>query len=654
MPYLVNSFAVFDTCLVRLHARPLDQLFALAALAVPGVTGEAGREDRHEFVRLRLRAEEEARSRAGLEAAGLGMVYERFPAANPWGLDPEHLHATELEMALKDVRPAPVVLDLVRGLIRRGERVVYISDSLLPGHALRRLLETHGFAGEVYTAGELGKRKSTGSLYRHVLAAQSVEAGEMVHSGADPVLDVRIPKSVGMAVRPHPEARFTAHEEHLLSLHRACTPEHSRVVAVSRLARLRDAPRDDLLQVRALAASVAAPALTAFTAWAMADCSRRGGERLYFLAREGEVLQRLAKELRPVAGGPEPRYLLGSLAAWTAPLLSVLSREDLDWLARSGPQPGPTRLLARLSLTPEELLRASGRSMPRLLSENPLAGADLDLLWELLDSPGARLLLADKAGHARELLLAYLAQEGALERSRLCVADMGWTLFTQRALREVLKGSGVEVEGWYFGLASRRLGRMEAGAHHAWFMERAAQARPGTLESVLFRATALMERAFSRPGHGRVLGYERAGGGIKPVLGPEPAGGEFTQEIQETALAFARGLAESGWGEEIVQALMETARESLRHFLLEPDNGLARAVAALPGPAGPPGPFERPLLRRLTVPDVFRAWLWGLGYRVAPGKPPLWIEGSVALSPAWLRPYLRRPRLLSLLRAYFP
>jgi len=653
MPHLVYSFSIFDTCLVRMHARPLDQLFALAALAVPGASGEASREDRHEFVRMRLRAEDQTRERVGLEAAGLGLVYERFPRDNPWGLSPEHLYSTELEMALKDARPVPAVLERVRGHIRRGERVVYISDSILPGPALRRLLESHGFAGEVYSAGELGKRKSTGSLYRHVLAAESVEPGEMVHAGADPVLDARVPKSMGLAVRPFPEARLTSHEEHLLSLQRACDPEHSRVVAASRLARLRASSDPGLPRTRAFAASVAAPALTAFTAWAMADAGKRGVERLYFLAREGEVLHRLAQVLRPVTGGPEPRYLLGSLSAWTAPLLSVLTREDLRWLASPGQAPGqarrPSKLLAKLSLTPEELLRASGRSMPRLLSDKPLTEDDLDLLWELLDSPGARLLLADKAGAARNLLLDYLEREGALAGGTLAVADMGWTLFTQRALREVLSGRGVEVEGWYFGLASRRLGRMEAGAHHAWFMERAAQALPGTLESVLFRGAGLMERAFTRAGHGRVLGYERVGGVVRPLLGPEPPGGEFTREVQETVLAFARGLAGSGWGQETVRALMDTARESLRRFLVEPDHCLARAVAEIPGPDDP----ARPLMRRLTLSDVARAWLVGLGRRIPPRKPPQWIEGSAALSAAWLRPYLRRPRLMSLLRGYF-
>ena len=193
---------------------------------------------------------------------------------------------------------------------------------------------------------------------------------------------------------------------------------------------------------------------------------------------------------------------------------------------------------------------------------------------------------------------------------------------------------------------------MEAGPHHALFMERAAQALPGSLESVLFRNVRLMERAFTRSGHGRVLGYERLSGSsglVRPVLGPEPPGADFTKEIQETALAFASALVGGGWGEETFSALQDTSRESLRLFLLEPDNAQARAVAELPGLDGD----DQAILRRLGLLDVFRAWLGGVGLRLPARKPPRWIEGSAALSAAWLRPYLRSPRLLSLLRAHF-
>lgn len=644
---VVYSFSVFDTCLLRMHARPLDQLFSLAARVLPG---PASREDQHEFVRMRLRAEEEARDNAGLEKTLLGMVYERFPKNNPWELDPEILYSTELDLTLSDARPVSAMLERVRGHIRRGERVVYITDSILPGAALRRLLESHGFAGEIYAGGELGKRKSTGSLFRHLLAGESIDPVELAHCGSDPVLDVRIPKSMGISVFPFPEARFTPHEEYLLSLHRASAPDSSRVVAVGRLSRLRSEPGEGMRPVRDFAASVVAPVLTAFTAWAMVDAGRKGADRLYFLAREGQILHRLAQALRPVTGGPEPRYLMGSLSAWTAPLLSGLSRADLEWLTAAGQSRRPADVLAKLSLSPEELLNTSGRRMPGLLSDEPLSKHGLDELWELVDSPGSRRLLASKSAQARELLLEYLEQEGALDKGVLAVADMGWTLFTQRALRDLLAQRGVEVEGWYFGLASHRLGRMEAGGHHALFMERAAQAAAGSLEAVLFRNIRLMERAFTRAGHGRVLGYERHGEEVRPVLGPDPPGAEFTREIQETALEFAKVLAGSGWGEAAFEALLETARDSLRRFLVEPSNSHARVVASLPDQED----SGAIVLRRITLGDVAKAWLNGLGFSVTPGKPPLWIEGSAALSSAWLRPYVQRPRLMSLLRTYFP
>lgn len=647
MAVLVHSFSVFDCCLVRLHARPLDQLFALAARVLPG---EGGREDQHEFVRLRLLAEDEASQGHGLEAAGLGAVYDRFPPGNPWGLDPEALYASELDLALADARAVPGMLERARGHIRRGERVVYVTDSILPGPSLRRLLEAHGFAGEVYCAGDLGKRKATGSLYRHVLAAESLEPGQLAHTGSHTLGDVRVPKGMGIRVSAFPEARFTTHEEHLLSLFRASAPEPSRVVACARLARLRGEPPAGLAGVRGFAASVAAPALTAFAAWAMAGARERGAGRLYFLAREGELPFLLAKRLHPVTGGPEPRYLMGSLAAWNAPLLADITRRDLDWLAAGNPGASPVEFLERLSLTPEELLGASGRNMPALYSGKPMEPEDLDALWELLAAPPARELLADRALAASERLVRYLEQEGALEQGVLAVADLGWTLSTQRALRAVLARRGVEVEGWYFGLGAGRMGRMEAGAHHALYMERAALAQPGSLEAVLFRNIPLMERAFSPASHGRVLGYKERAGRVEPQVGPAPAGAVQAGEIRETALAFADALAGSGWGREALEALQDTARESLRRFLVDPDNCQARAVASLPGV----DESGRPLLRRLGPLDAARAWLHSLGLGIAPRRPPRWIEGSAALSAAWIRPYLRRPRLMALLRAHFP
>lgn len=646
MPALVYSFSVFDTCLTRLYARPLDQLFALAARVLPG---PREREDQHEFVRMRLRAEEEARDGPGLEAAGLGMVWERFPRDNPWGLDPEELFSTELAMALKNTHAVPPVLERVRGHIRRGERVVYVTDSILPGPALRRLLESHGFAGEVYCAGELFKCKYTGSLYRHMLAAESVEPRDLTHRGADPLLDARVPRSMGIAVNPFPQARFTRHEEHLLSLHRSCQPEYSRVVAASRLARLRPESGEEMELARRMAASVAAPALAAFAAWAMDDAGSRGVERLFFLAREGHIPWRLASELKSAVGGPEPRYLMGSLSAWTAPLAASVGRSDLDWLAAEGQSRRPADILAKLKLTPEELLRASGMRMPSLLSDAPLTPRGLDDLYELLDCAASRRLLADKAAEARELLLGYLRGQGALDGPRLAVADMGWTLYTQRSLKMALAATGVEVEGWYFGLAGRRLGRMEAGAHHAMFMERTGQAGPGTLESALFGLIPLVERAFTRAAHGRVLGYERVRDGVRPVLGPDPPGAEFTSEIEETCLSFTRALVAGGFGQDTIQALRESARESLRRFFTEPEPELARAVTILPDD----GKGARPLLRRLGLGDVACAWLSSIGTGVRPGRAPLWLAGSAAISAGWLRPYLRSARLAAMLREYF-
>ena len=641
-----HSFAIFKTCLVDILARPSDQLFALAELVLPH---PASREDRHEFVRLRLAAQERARRERAGQAPGLGLVYERFPEANPWGLNPEALFLNELDLAARCARAVPQVLEEIRRLIQRGERVIYVSDSLLPGSALRRMLEAHGFPGEVYCAGDTGKTKASGALFSQVLATETLKPGELRHRGQDPTADAAVPRSLGIAVEPFPQAGLTRRERGLLDLHRDGDLGRSRIVAASRLARLRGPCPPELLPVRILGADVVAPVLAAFVAWSLRDAGENGVERLYFLAREGQILHGLAQVLQPVMGGPVPGYLMGSLAAWVGPSLGVLSRTDLDWLAGEGQSRRPGDLLAKLSLTPEELLRSAGGNMPELLSDQPLDQAGLKRLWELLETGGARRLLALKAAQAKELLLAYLAGQGALAGDFLAVADMGWTLYTQRALRAALAGQGLDVRGWYFGLSGRRLGRMEAGWHRAMFIEMAATHAPSTLEGLLFRHIPVIEQVFTRASHGRVLGYERANGLVQPALGPEPQGLAFTREIQDTVLAYARNLAESGLSDDLAQTQLDVAQETLRLFLARPEKALARAVAGLSlAEAG-----QNSLVRSMTAMDLARAWLNRWGWPIKPVKAPLWLEGSLAAGQGLAGRVAAWPGIAGLLRAYF-
>ncbi len=662
MPSKVHSFSVFDTCLAGIYARPTDLLFALAGRVLPGQasavpegqphaqpSGLPDREDHHEFVRLRIQAQATAQRVLKQEVVTLNQVYRHFPVDNPWKLDPEHLAASEEDSVIASARPIPGILEQVRRLIQRGERVVYITDSLLPGPVLRRLLEAHGFAGEVYAAGEVGKAKHSGALFRHVLAVEGLEPGGLIHCGGDPVGDDRVPRSMGIRVEPFIDARLTPFEADLVSLHRDCQPAQSRAVAACRLARLRAEVPAELAGLRALAADVVAPVLTAFVAWVLEEAGRAGARKVYFLAREGQILHRLAQVLSPAMNGPEPRYLMGSLAAWVAPGLAGLDRADLEWLAGEGQSRQPAELLAKLSLTAEELLTASGRSLPELLSGAPLTADGLESLWSLLDSEGSKRLLAVKAAKAKALLLEYLEQEGALDSPVLAVADMGWTLSTQRALRRTLEGRSVDILGLYFGLNTRRLARMEAGPHRALFIERAVQAVPGSLDTLLFKNVPVLTRIFTRASHGRVLGYERRGGAVLPVLGPPPSAASHIREVQETVLAYARGLLDGGWSEAAGRALRENAEESLRRFLGSPGRDMARAVAEFPARKGQ----SPPLVRALGARDLAMAWL---SDRLAGGlqasDPPLWLEGSMAVSPRLFQPFLRNRRLLRSLQEY--
>ena len=62
---------------------------------------------------------------------------------------------------------------------------------------------------------------------------------------------------------------------------------------------------------------VAAPLLVPYVLWLLCDARARGLKRLYFVARDGQVLLAIARRLAPRVGfDGELRYLYGSRRSW--------------------------------------------------------------------------------------------------------------------------------------------------------------------------------------------------------------------------------------------------------------------------------------------------------------------------------------------------
>lgn len=195
----------FDTLLLRGADHEEDRIRRLGAAAETAFAAEGLEIPRGAFAATRIAASHavyRSAARTGIEGRHAQMLSLQCLAL---GIDPAWaslLENVEIEQEARDLRPNRPLADLLRDCRREGIRVVAVSDMYLSSDAIGRLLEAAGVADcidRVYASSDHGTSKRQGDLFRLVLAAEGVPAGECLHAGDCRVADFEIPRSRGVA-----------------------------------------------------------------------------------------------------------------------------------------------------------------------------------------------------------------------------------------------------------------------------------------------------------------------------------------------------------------------------------------------------------------------------------------------------------------------
>lgn len=514
--FAVVTCDVFDTALLRRLARPEDVLLALGLRAAAAGLFAGPPEAFREY---RLQAERQARAAA--EAAGhdevrIAEVYARFQACGllPNGVAAEALAALELATE-RAVCTANLPLRAALAARTPGQRLVFVSDTMLPGDWVATLLRDAGYGAdcEVITSADARRSKHTGRLFAHVLERLGCVPGAVVHLGDNPQSDVARPRAQGISAIHLPQP--------------ARPPEPAPLAAAGVLARLAHSHR------RATAATPAAdpgaPALhryatlllLGFTRFVLAEAQRQGIRRIYFLARDGylpwRIAQRMAPGLQAAGLGPgvELTYLHVSRRAIGLPAQA----DDLDTLAEEISQGAQHRPLGEalgfLGVTPEEiapLIQGQGLDPARIV-QPATARAEIAALFAACRAP-----IRARLGERRANALGYLGQQGFLEPGPRLVVDVGWRGSTQEALARLTGLPSGDIRGAYVGLLPQHLRPAVNPANASGYLFGFGHPRP-LLELVL-EGYILFELFFSSP-EATVSHYGRRDGQLEPVLDTE-------------------------------------------------------------------------------------------------------------------------------------
>ena len=112
----------------------------------------------------------------------------------------QHLAQIELDLELQTIQPnkaMKVVFDYVR---KQKKKIIITSDMYLPKEFIARILKKNGYTGydKLIVSCEHGESKATGKLFKSVIKAAGIPAGQILHIGDSVHHDVEMPKEYGL------------------------------------------------------------------------------------------------------------------------------------------------------------------------------------------------------------------------------------------------------------------------------------------------------------------------------------------------------------------------------------------------------------------------------------------------------------------------
>lgn len=300
-----------------------------------------------------------------------------------------------------------------------------------------------------------------------------------------------------------------------------------------------------------VSAGVVGPLLSGYVLWCLERAREAGCRRVCFVARDGEVLLRIAQRLVAASGeeGWDLRYLHGNRRAWLLPSLTGPTVEQVMAVASRGGATSVRSMLEWVSVEPEEIADALARAgQPVGTWDDALPVRRHRAVLAVLTDPAVAALVQARADEAAALAETYLRAQGLLEAEPFAIVEMeghGNVGAMLSALLERLGARPPAVE-CYLALtkAEAAPGRNALG----WVYDAGRATGAVDRGGEAYVATEM----FTAGSHGSVIGYRaEPDGAVVPVL---------------AARENARVLA---WGLERYRALLDRYAEALGSLLAD-------------------------------------------------------------------------------------
>lgn len=246
------------------------------------------------YPKQRLDAEIVARSVPGRSEVTMDMIYEKLTEYS--SEEKIRLKAIEEKCEIDNCVPNHPMIDILRWCRQQGKMIVITTDMYLSRNTIQAILSKLDIDYDyLFVSGEEGVTKRTGKLFSAVLRKLNIQPSQMIHIGDDFNNDIAMPRTKGIAslerlvdekktiayIRPK-QYKSSLAGNHLLSLLSEYNSQHSTLTVEQRIGYI-----------------VLGPLLTDFCQWLHHIKREKKLQKLFFVAREGFLIQKIYETLYP-------------------------------------------------------------------------------------------------------------------------------------------------------------------------------------------------------------------------------------------------------------------------------------------------------------------------------------------------------------------
>jgi predicted HAD superfamily hydrolase len=632
----LKSFDVFDTLIARDCFTPKG-IFHL----VEREAQKHGLWVPEDYAICRVQSEESARRKTTNEEVTIDDILLELIDAYGATRAPALRCLLELECAL-EIRAAYAIsplAELVTSIPK--ESIVFISDMYLPLAVVRAAISKAApnlAAVPLYLSSDTLLTKNKGTIFDHVLSSKKIQASEVIHVGDNAHSDARIPRNKGLSVWHLDWTKETDWETRLFkrltnSLSR--TPHGTLfaelLVGAARKSRLTSPLTAQVLgsDRYKLGREVAGPILCLYVLWLLQKAKEDGVTTLWFLARDGQILQELATKFASrLPFHFQSRYIYASRQAWNLPGLKKIDEAALSWILQELPHVTIGIVSARLQLDKTTLLQTYRNAVGKQINDNQiLSTKELAILRKVLTSEPILSSVLSSAKSARKELVSYLKKQGSLKGERLGIVDLGWRGRLQDSLYNFIREQGyAQLHGYYMGLLCDTDASSKSTKTAFLFNQQ-------ELKHLESRARPFINLAeiFCAADHGTTLGYERG----HPVLKQQTNSEALEWGLED----FRNGIRH--FADSISPEMLELARDHshlsrlaavsvIEELITNPTESQAEAVGSFHFSGDQTEAYMRELAPPLTPQSALR-YLCHDDYPTR-SSITLWLTGSLARS----------------------